>query len=127
MKDLERALRAELARLRESVRLVVGEHRSAEVTSRAADVVVQATEALHGEIQMALAERRARQIAQIQGALDQLARGEYGQCRDCEEFIGLARLKALPFAQRCRDCQARTERRAQQLEPFPVERLPEVA
>jgi DnaK suppressor protein len=51
-------------------------------------------------------------VVQIQDALERLAAGEYGHCQDCDEFIGTARLRALPFAQRCRDCQSETERKA---------------
>jgi DnaK suppressor protein len=63
------------------------------------------------EIQVALVDRRGQQIAQIEGALERLKRGQYGFCQDCREFIGLARLRALPFAQRCRPCQTVAERR----------------
>jgi DnaK suppressor protein len=73
---------------------------------------VHAAETLHTEIQVALMDRRTQQGTQIQDALARLADGRYGFCQDCEAFIGVPRLRALPFAQRCRDCQAQAERRA---------------
>jgi len=109
--ELERFLRDELARLQGSLRAVVTEARSTESTSLT-DMSVHAAETLHTEIQVALLDRRTQQAVQIQDALARLAEGRYGFCQDCEEFVGLARLRALPFAQRCRDCQGQAERRA---------------
>jgi DnaK suppressor protein len=114
VKELELFLKAKHTQLKESVRTVVTERRAHEA-ARTPDITVWATETLHDEIQMALMDRRSRQVAQIEAALERLARGEYGLCHDCEEFIGLARLKALPFAHRCSPCQTRAERKARQV------------
>jgi DnaK suppressor protein len=73
---------------------------------------VHAAETLHTEIQVALMDRRTQQAMQIQDALARLADGRYGFCQECDDFIGVPRLRALPFAQRCRDCQGQAERRA---------------
>ena len=73
---------------------------------------VHAAETLHTEIQVTLMDRRTQQVVQIQDALARLADGRYGFCQECDAFIGVPRLRALPFAQRCRDCQAQAERRA---------------
>jgi RNA polymerase-binding transcription factor len=109
--ELEQFLRDELARIQGSLRAVVTESRTTESTSLT-DMSVHAAETLHTEIQVALMDRRTQQVTQIQDALARLANGRYGFCQDCDEFIGVARLRALPFAQRCRDCQAQAERRA---------------
>ena len=111
VKDLEQFLKAKQSQLKEAVRSVVSERRSSEA-GRTADITVWATETLNDEIQVALMDRQSRQLAQIDAALDRLARGQYGFCHDCEEFIGVPRLKALPFAHRCSACQARAERKA---------------
>jgi|RhiMetdeSRZDD1v2_1073273.scaffolds.fasta_scaffold190278_4 DnaK suppressor protein len=115
-KELEQFLKAKQAQLKEAVRTVVSQRRTSEA-GRTADVTVWATETLNDEIQVALMDRQSRQVAQIDAALERLARSEYGFCHDCEEFIGLPRLKALPFAHRCSACQTRAERRARQLAP----------
>ena len=109
--DLERFLRDELARIQGSLRAVVTESRTTESTSLT-DMSVHAAETLHTEIQVALMDRRTQQATQIQDALIRLSDGRYGFCLECEEFIGVPRLRALPFAQRCRDCQGQAERRA---------------
>jgi DnaK suppressor protein len=74
---------------------------------------VHAAEALETELQVTLLDRRTQQVAQVRGALERLSNGEYGLCQDCEAFVGLPRLRALPFAQRCRECQSQAERRVQ--------------
>ena len=109
--DLERFLRAELVRIQGSLRAVVTESRTTESTSLT-DMSVHAAETLHTEIQVALMDRRTQQATQIQDALIRLSDGRYGFCQECEEFIGVPRLRALPFAQRCRDCHGQAERRA---------------
>jgi len=69
----------------------------------------QAMETLLREMDIALVDRQSRQLEQIEAALERLGRQEYGFCRDCGAFIGMARLEALPFALRCRPCQDRAE------------------
>ena len=56
-----------------------------------------------------LMARRRRELANINRALEDLDAGRYGRCEDCGEPIAPKRLKALPFATRCVDCQAATE------------------
>jgi DnaK suppressor protein len=111
VRELEEFLRGELTRLQGTLRAVVEENRTAENPTMT-DMAAHATETLHTELRVALMGRRTQQVVQIQDALERLAVGQYGLCQDCEEFVGIARLRALPFAQRCRDCQGQAERRA---------------
>jgi DnaK suppressor protein len=113
MGELERFLREELARLQGSLRTIAQENRTTEKPGLA-DISVHAAETLHTEIQVALVDRRTQQVVQIQDALQRLAEGRYGFCQECDEFVGVPRLRALPFAQRCRDCQGRAEQGARQ-------------
>lgn len=55
-------------------------------------------------------DRLARDLKLIDGALADIDAGRYGMCVECEEPIAAKRLKALPFATRCVECQARAER-----------------
>jgi DnaK suppressor protein len=109
--ELEEFLRDELSRLQGTLRAVVEENRTSE-TPALTDMAAHAAETLHTEMRVALMGRRTQQMVQIQDALDRLAAGEYGYCQECNEFIGTARLRALPFAQRCRDCQSKAEQEA---------------
>jgi len=112
VKEIERFLNDKRVELKRSVRSVISQ-RGASDAGRSADSAVLATETLQDEIQVALVDRHSRQVAQIEAALEQLGRREYGICRDCGDFIGVTRLRALPFAQRCRPCQSRAEREEQ--------------
>ncbi len=56
-------------------------------------------------MELALLELNADTASRIQESLRRLEAGTYGRCCDCDEPIATARLKALPFAERCRDCQ----------------------
>ena len=55
-------------------------------------------------------DRLARDLKLIDGAIADIDAGRYGVCVECEEPIAAKRLKALPFASRCVECQARSER-----------------
>jgi DnaK suppressor protein len=110
-RELERFLQNEVTRLQTSLRAVISENRSTEGTNLT-DISVHAAETLHTEIRVTLMDRRTQQLVQIQDALARLASGQYGFCQECDEFIGVPRLRALPFAQRCRDCQGKAERQA---------------
>jgi len=61
------------------------------------------------EIAFAVADHRARQLAEVTRALEDISAGRYGICRECGEPIAKARLKVMPFATRCVACQARSE------------------
>ena len=54
-------------------------------------------------------ERKRRDLRQIDEALHRLAEGSYGVCEDCEAEVGEERLKIMPFAARCVDCERRRE------------------
>lgn len=60
---------------------------------------------------MAEASRRSLEgrMRQIEAALSAWERGTYGECRECGEPIGIARLSARPEAPRCLDCQEARE------------------
>ena len=60
-------------------------------------------------MELALLELNADTASRIQESLRRLEAGTYGRCCDCDEPIATARLKALPFAERCRACQELAE------------------
>ncbi len=41
----------------------------------------------------------------IKEALEKIEKGEYGACEECREEIGQGRLKAMPLAKLCVNCQ----------------------
>ena len=50
-----------------------------------------------------------REMSEVEAALSRLDSGTYGECVSCDEPIPLQRLKVMPAALRCADCQARVE------------------
>ena len=72
--------------------------------------VVDAAESGEIEIQddigFALIQLKAETLKQIDTALRRIDEGAYGDCFECGDEIAEARLRALPFAVRCRDCEA---------------------
>ena len=52
----------------------------------------------------ALQAAEARELAEIEAALQRLARGTYGTCERCGELVGELRLQAVPEARRCMAC-----------------------
>jgi RNA polymerase-binding transcription factor DksA len=65
----------------------------------------------------AMAAISSRTVQRLETSLKRLRAGTYGRCSDCDCPIGTARLRALPFADACRDCQ---ERRDQARGMFPI-------
>jgi DnaK suppressor protein len=64
---------------------------------------------IQDEIEFALLQLKAETLHKIDVALRRLDEGTYGQCFDCGDQIAEARLRALPFAVRCRDCEEARE------------------
>jgi len=62
-----------------------------------------------GEIGFALIQMKAETLNKIDTALRRLGEGTYGNCFECGEEIAQARLRALPFAVRCKDCEEACE------------------
>lgn len=56
-----------------------------------------------------LHERDRMVLFQIDRALGKLEDGTYGQCESCAESIGVARLRASPFATLCVACKEEQE------------------
>jgi DnaK suppressor protein len=56
---------------------------------------------------MRSAQRRAEQgrLAQARSALHRITQGDYGECMDCGEEVGFARLEARPETPFCLACQ----------------------
>jgi len=62
------------------------------------------------DIDFALVQMQSQTLENVRLALLRLSAGEYGICSECDEEIPEKRLRALPFAGRCRACQEDQER-----------------
>jgi DnaK suppressor protein len=60
---------------------------------------------IQDEIEFALIQMKAETLKKIDAALRRLGEGAYGDCFECDGEIAQARLRALPFAVRCKSCE----------------------
>ena len=71
---------------------------------------VESSEAdIQDEIEFALIQMKAETLNKIDEALRRLDEGTFGHCFECGEEISERRLRALPFAVRCKDCEEARE------------------
>ena len=61
------------------------------------------------DIELALIQMKSETLNKVNDALMRLEQGDYGNCFDCGEEIAEKRLRALPFAVRCKDCEEARE------------------
>ena len=61
------------------------------------------------DIEFALIQMKSETLNKVDAAIRRLEEGTYGDCFECGEEITEARLRALPFAVRCKDCEEARE------------------
>ena len=61
------------------------------------------------DIEFALIQMKAETLNKIEEALRRLEENTFGYCFECGEEISERRLRALPFAVRCKDCEEARE------------------
>ena len=64
---------------------------------------------LQDDLEFALIQMKAETASKIHEALVRLEEGTYGLCFECGDEIAQPRLRALPFAVRCKDCEEAVE------------------
>ena len=74
------------------------------------DILDSVSEERTRELDMILTDREKRKLAQIDDAIERIDENTYGLCEDCGIKIPKARLRVLPFAKYCVECQEKTER-----------------
>lgn len=88
-------------------------------SSQVKDAEEQSMEDFVLGMDFALMEMESATLKKIDEALHRLEEGTYGDCVECGQKIAEARLKALPFASTCRECQQQQEERAESARPQP--------
>ena len=73
------------------------------------DPIDDATRSLDKEILFELSGNAHNTIEQIEAALRKMDKGIYGRCEYCRQPIPKKRIKALPFARYCVNCQHSSE------------------
>ena len=105
------SLRASTAALRQGV---------PDEASTVRDLLDQARHAAEQSVGLAMIEASSRRVREIEAALRRLQAGSYGICADCSRRISRERLRALPCAVLCRDCQAQHDAAAAAVGPTKV-------
>lgn len=97
------------ANLNEQVMSSPGDDADASVVDTSADYFLK------------LANNQQLELVEIRNALDRMDRGVFGVCESCEEPIAVERLRKLPYAKYCIDCQSAFEKGKLTLvaKPFP--------
>ena len=60
---------------------------------------------IRDDIEFALLQMESETLSKIDEALARLDGGDFGYCYQCGDEIAEQRLRALPFAVRCKDCE----------------------
>ena len=68
---------------------------------------------IQDDIEFALIQMKTETLHKIEEALARLDEGTYGYCFECGDEVSERRLRALPFAVRCKDCEEAREVAAQ--------------
>lgn len=78
-------------------------------TNEVFDAVESSEADIQDDIEFALIQMKSETLNKINDALIRLEQGDYGNCFECGEEIAEKRLRALPFAVRCKDCEEARE------------------
>jgi DnaK suppressor protein len=87
------------------------------------DIIDSVSEERTRELDMILTDREKKKLLQIDEALDRIEDGTYGLCEECDIKIPKPRLKVLPFAKYCVECQEKLEREEKYLREEPEDAL----
>ena len=76
-----------------------------------------------GDLDVKLLEIAVATLRRIDAAIERVGDGTYGRCTRCRGAIAEARLRAMPFAVRCRQCEMTRELEARSLRAHARKRL----
>ena len=110
--ELKRMLESRQHELQAQVQGKMRDVRAAGEVTKLNDVLdaVESSEAdIQEDIELALIQMKSETLNKINEALKRLEEGTYGNCFECGDEIAEARLRALPFAVRCKDCEEARE------------------
>ena len=109
---LEERRREILSEVQEKMRDVRAEGASGEGAG-VLDAAETSEADIQDDIEFALIQMKSETLHKIEEALTRLEEGTYGNCFECGDEISERRLRALPFAVRCKDCEEQRETQQQ--------------
>lgn len=90
------------------------------------DILDSVTEERTRELDMILTDREKKKLGRIDDAIDRIEDGTYGMCDECSIKIPKGRLKVVPFAKYCVECQEKLEREEKYMREEPEEGIKKV-
>ena len=105
LEDRRRELSSELRRQIHDVRAIG----PADMAHGVVDAEEASVSDIQEDIEIALMQMKSETLNRVNEALGRLEAGSYGFCYECGEEISGPRLRALPFALRCKDCEEERE------------------
>jgi DnaK suppressor protein len=103
LEDRRRELMNEVQGKMRDVRAAEGKEREVLDQGESSEVDIQE------DIEFALIQMKSETLNKIDAAIRRLEENTYGNCFECGDEISEARLRALPFAVRCKDCEEARE------------------
>ena len=85
-------------------------HERTDTRNDVGDELEESDANISADVGFALLQMKAQTLSRIDEALGRLDVGEYGCCFECRAEISESRLRALPFAVRCKACEESRER-----------------
>ena len=109
-KDGNEAARRLLLDMRKKLISEISIPESLTASSEIGDLVDQAGDERDRELSLLLTDRDKEKLFAIDEALEKLKEGSYGICEECGDKIGHGRLKVMPLAKYCVNCQSKIEK-----------------
>lgn len=120
LREFETVLRERHQQLREEVHQTLMESNDIhwqEAAGRIHDPGEESVADLITDLNIRQLDQHVQELYAVEAALARQRNGTYGICIDCGRHINIERLRAMPAATRCIDCQSRHEREYAQETP----------
>ena len=85
-------------------------HRDGITIEKSADQMDEIQYATERDLAIRNVDRDSALLREVKAALRRVRDGDFGTCVECEEAISAKRLAAVPWAQRCIQCQSAADR-----------------
>ena len=96
--------------LRESVSRTELDGRTADATDSAQDIADRASNSYQKEFLFHQSNNDRQLLLMVDGALERIRQGSYGECVSCGNEINAKRLQAVPWTRYCISCQEKQEK-----------------
>ena len=118
LKQLRQLLIIERAKLVEEIKTIAKDaatsprDASGDLSAYTIHMADMAADTYDRELSLNLASTEQQILYQIDEALKRLDDGSFGLCQQCNQPIAMSRLKAVPYASMCIDCQRAKEQKS---------------